>query len=126
MTVGALDDEIARAREAIRTLRHAPHGETVEQARARSCQIVALSNKLIEVSREVVNVVAKPAVEPRRSPTGKTERRAIIGELRAQGRRLVGYAATFGSEAKISDFIEVIARGAFAGSLNEKDDILAL
>jgi HK97 family phage prohead protease len=54
------------------------------------------------------------------------ERRAIVGELRAKGRRLQGYAATFGAEAKINDFVETIARGAFADSLGKRGDILAL
>jgi HK97 family phage prohead protease len=51
------------------------------------------------------------------------ERRAGI-ELRADGRRLVGYAATFGTEARIGDFVEIIREGAFRGSLG--GDVLAL
>jgi Escherichia/Staphylococcus phage prohead protease len=54
------------------------------------------------------------------------ERRAIVGELRAKGRRLEGYAATFGAEARIGNFTETIAPGAFAASLAEQNDILAL
>jgi len=54
------------------------------------------------------------------------ERRAALIELRAAGRRLEGYAATFGTEARISDFIETIAAGAFRGSLAADKDILAL
>lgn len=53
------------------------------------------------------------------------ERRAVT-ELRTTGRRLEGYAATFGVEARIADFVEVIAAGAFAASLSAKRDILAL
>lgn len=53
------------------------------------------------------------------------ERRAI-SEVRAEGRRLVGYAATFGTEARIGDFTEVIERGAFAETLETRGDILAL
>jgi HK97 family phage prohead protease len=129
MTVGALDDEIARAREAIRALRHTPPGETVEQARARSGQIVALSRKLVEVSRGVVsdavtNVLDEKTVE--RRADGKTERRAFAAEVRAKGRRLEGYAATFGAEARIADFVETIAPGAFADSLASGGDVLAL
>jgi HK97 family phage prohead protease len=45
-------------------------------------------------------------------------------ELRASGRRLEGYAATFGSEAKIGRVRETIAPGAFAASLG--GDVLAL
>jgi HK97 family phage prohead protease len=52
------------------------------------------------------------------------ERRAARLEVRARGRRLEGYAATFGTEARISDFTEIIAPGAFAKSLS--DDVLAL
>ncbi len=47
-------------------------------------------------------------------------------EVRAEGRRLVGYAATFGTEARITDFVETIQRGAFARSLADGRDILAL
>lgn len=56
-------------------------------------------------------------------PLPQLERRAVA-ELRTSGRRLQGYAATFGSEARIGDFVETITRGAFAGSLGK--DILAL
>ncbi len=56
----------------------------------------------------------------------KIERRALVAELRAKGRRLEGYAATFGTEARIADFTETIAPGAFAASLAERADILAL
>jgi len=51
------------------------------------------------------------------------ERRAFA-ELRAKGRKLEGYAATFGSVANIGTFQERIAPGAFANSLS--GDILAL
>lgn len=54
------------------------------------------------------------------------ERRAAVLELRAKGRRLEGHAATFGTEARIADFREVIAPGAFARSLASNPDILAL
>lgn len=52
------------------------------------------------------------------------ERRASAVELRASGRRLEGYAAVFGSEAKIGRVRETIAPGAFAASL--AGDVLAL
>jgi len=52
------------------------------------------------------------------------ERRAAALEVRASGRRLVGMAAKFGTEARIGRVRETIARGAFAGSLS--GDILAL
>lgn len=52
------------------------------------------------------------------------ERRASAVELRASGRRLTGYAARFGSEARIGRVVETIAPGAFAGSLS--GDVLAL
>ena len=34
------------------------------------------------------------------------ERRAFASELRAKGRRLEGYAATFNAETRIGDFME--------------------
>jgi HK97 family phage prohead protease len=52
------------------------------------------------------------------------ERRSAPVELRAQGRRLSGYAATFGIPAKIGTFTEILAQGCFRNSLNA--DILAL
>lgn len=51
------------------------------------------------------------------------ERRFSI-ELRAAGRKLEGYAAVFGIEARIGNFTEIIRPGAFRGSLT--GDILAL
>lgn len=51
------------------------------------------------------------------------ERRAVT-ELRAAGRRLEGYAALFGSEARIGSFVETIAPGAFRSAL--AGDVLAL
>jgi uncharacterized protein len=50
----------------------------------------------------------------------------IFSELRADGRKLVGYAATFGAEARIGTFIETIHAGAFRDSLAESRDVLAL
>jgi Escherichia/Staphylococcus phage prohead protease len=55
-----------------------------------------------------------------------TERRAFATELRAKGRKLEGYAATFGTEAKILDYTEVILPGAFRHSLASNKDILGL
>ena len=54
------------------------------------------------------------------------EKRACPVELRARGRRLEGYAATFGTEARIGSFTEVIRPGAFSSTLSGKGDILAL
>ncbi|WP_118133717.1 HK97 family phage prohead protease [Oceanicella sp. SM1341] len=55
------------------------------------------------------------------------ERRSLPAELRANGRRLEGYAAVFNSEARIADaWTETIAPGAFAGSLTSGRDVLAL
>ena len=54
------------------------------------------------------------------------ERRAIATEFRAAGKRLEGYAATFGAEAKLPGFTETVAPGAFASSLRDSRDILAL
>lgn len=55
----------------------------------------------------------------------KLEQRAVL-ELRAKDRRLEGYAAKFGTEARIADFIEVIAPGAFGKSLKSGRDVLAM
>ena len=55
----------------------------------------------------------------------KIERRAVT-ELRARDRKLEGYAATFDTEARIADFVEVIRAGAFGGSLLSHRDVLAL
>lgn len=57
----------------------------------------------------------------------KIEQRGLLCELRAKGRRLEGYAATFGMVADIGGvFQETIAPGAFANSIRTKADILAL
>lgn len=53
------------------------------------------------------------------------EKRATV-EVRAEGRKLVGYAATFNNETRIADFTETIAPGAFSRSLAAGGDILAL
>jgi Escherichia/Staphylococcus phage prohead protease len=52
------------------------------------------------------------------------ERRSAALEVRAKGRKLEGYAALFNVEARIGDFVETIASGAFNGSLAR--DIVAL
>ncbi|HEX8553163.1 MAG TPA: HK97 family phage prohead protease [Sphingomonas sp.] len=51
------------------------------------------------------------------------ERRSF-SEVKANGRRLEGYAATFGSEARMGSIVETIERGAFRSSL--AGDVLAL
>ena len=55
------------------------------------------------------------------------ERRAV-SELRASSeqRTLEGYAAKFGTEARIADFTETIKAGAFQDSLSDGRDVLAL
>lgn len=55
-----------------------------------------------------------------------TVEKRIATEVRAEGRKLTGYAATFNQETRISDFHEKIAPGAFAASLRSNPDILAL
>ena len=52
------------------------------------------------------------------------QRHAI--EVRAAGKTIEGYAATFGNTARVSDFNEVIAPTAFSESLRSRDEILAL
>lgn len=54
------------------------------------------------------------------------ERRHSPLEVRAKGRRLEGYAATFGSEARIGQIVETILPGAFRATLASGRDILAL
>ena len=56
---------------------------------------------------------ALPAIEQRAFP-----------DVRRNGRRLEGYAATFGADAHIGSFVESIAPGAFRASLG--GDVLAL
>lgn len=56
--------------------------------------------------------------------TAATLERRAFTEVRASGRRLEGYAATFGSEARIGPIVETIAPGAFRASL--AGDVLAL
>lgn len=52
--------------------------------------------------------------------------RRQAAELRASGRRLVGYVARFDTEARIGSFRETIKPGAFRASLAAGADILAL
>lgn len=54
------------------------------------------------------------------------ERRAAAIEVRASGRRLVGYAAVFDTPTTIANFRERVAPGAFAESLASGGDVLAL
>lgn len=55
------------------------------------------------------------------------ETRSIGAEIRAKGRKLEGYAALYGIEARIgAGLIETIATGAFGATLKERSDILAL
>jgi uncharacterized protein len=60
-------------------------------------------------------------------PGGDFERRALATAVRAQGRKLIGYAATFGTPADIDGrFTETIRAGAFSTTLQKRDDVLAL
>jgi HK97 family phage prohead protease len=56
------------------------------------------------------------------------ERRHLAIEVRADtaGRKLAGYAATFGTPADIGGFTETIRSGAFRASLASKGDVAAL
>jgi HK97 family phage prohead protease len=54
------------------------------------------------------------------------ERRGAAAEIRAAGRRLEGYAAVYGIEARIGSIVEVVAPGAFAATLAERNDVLGL
>ncbi|WLD98076.1 HK97 family phage prohead protease [Agrobacterium leguminum] len=53
------------------------------------------------------------------------EKRAAT-DVKAVGKKLTGYVATFGLETRIGDFSEVIQAGAFGASLRSNPDILAL
>ena len=61
---------------------------------------------------------------PARFPNGLELRAG--SELRAAGRKLTGYAATFGTPAAIGGFTESIRAGAFTASLAVGNDVLAL
>lgn len=63
-------------------------------------------------------------MSPARFPDGM-ERRAAT-ELRAAGRKLQGYAATFDTPARIGGFTETIKPGAFRATLEARADVLAL
>ncbi len=54
------------------------------------------------------------------------ERRAAPLEIRAAGRRLVGLAAPIGVEVRIGTVTESISAGAFAATLADGHDVLAL
>lgn len=56
--------------------------------------------------------------------TGGTLERRQATELRTNGRKLEGYAATFNSDARIGSFLETILPGAFRSAL--AGDVLAL
>jgi HK97 family phage prohead protease len=64
--------------------------------------------------------------EARSSTSNNLERRSAPLEVRAKGRRIDGYAATFGVEARLPGVTEVLTPGAFAASLRSNSDILAL
>src|SRR5262245_46590596 len=108
-----IDAEMERTREAIKAVGRISNHED------RITRHLALLSKLDEL-------MAEKRVAKRFAAFGNRERRAFAAEVRAKGRRLTGYAATFGAEAKIGNFTETIAPGAFASSLAERDDILAL
>lgn len=55
------------------------------------------------------------------------EKRLSPIDMRQRGRKLEGYAATFGTEGWIDNsYVEIIAPGAFRQSLASSEDILAL
>lgn len=58
--------------------------------------------------------------------TNQLERRAAELEVRAKGRKLEGYAAVFDTRARIADFDEIVARGAFADTLKSGDKLALL
>jgi len=52
---------------------------------------------------------------------GVIERRRAVELSTAPGRKLAGYAAVFGQDARVSDFTETIRPGAFKGALAGRD-----
>lgn len=56
----------------------------------------------------------------------ETRRAELRLEQKSGGRRLIGYAARYGVVADIGRFRERIAPDAFAGSIEEGEDVLAL
>jgi len=60
------------------------------------------------------------------SAAGSLEKRGATLEVRARGRRLEGYAALFGVEARVGSFTETIRAGAFAAALASGADVLGL
>ena len=60
------------------------------------------------------------------TPEMQIRRAEIRLESRGNARRLVGYAARYGVIADIGPFRERIMSGAFAGSIEEGGDVLAL
>lgn len=54
------------------------------------------------------------------------ERRAVLELRAADGRKLEGVAAPFGSPTRIADFTETIAAGAFAATLADNHDVVGL
>ncbi|MGE0651512.1 MAG: HK97 family phage prohead protease [Alphaproteobacteria bacterium] len=69
------------------------------------------------------------STERQLSPRSEAAERRGFGKgflIRAAGRSLVGYAATFGTEASVADFTETIAPGAFTEALRSGVDIVAL
>lgn len=117
MTIVAdIEEELQRTREALKAAEQISHSEE------RIHRKLVLLTKLDELAAQ--KAVAKRFAE---SPApANVERRAVTAEVRAKGRKLVGYAACFGTEARIGTFTETIAPGAFAASLAERADILAL
>jgi HK97 family phage prohead protease len=59
-------------------------------------------------------------------PAGIERRASLIKVRVGAGRKLAGYAATFGRQAQIDSVREVIQRGAFGRSLTSGADILLL
>lgn len=58
--------------------------------------------------------------------THQIERRSAELEVRAQGRKLEGYAAVFNARAAVGDFEEMITPGAFSESLRSGDKLALL
>jgi HK97 family phage prohead protease len=104
-----------------------PHDHESQPAFLERCIPFLIDEGTAKDPRQAAAICYRIYAQSRRNARAASfhERRAAQLEVRARGRKLEGYAATFGIEARIGeDFTEVIAPGAFARSLD--GDIVAL
>ena len=95
-----VDDAVAVARETIKALKRAPKGETVAQARARSCKLVEAQQRLIAASRKTVT----DAVTPKRPANSNGHAPATGGT----GAKPAGGLSGF-TEKQVSTIVKIMA-----------------